>query len=194
MSGKFIVIEGMDGSGKTTQAKMLAKFLKKQGFSVALTHEPSNNAIGKMISNELVKDKNLSAHAISLAFAADRMIHLEKTIKPALDKYDYVVSDRYYHSSLAYQPLQGSPYEWVRQLNRYVLEPDMTFIIDVPVEIFLERRGETDVIFEKREFQEKLRNSYLELAENLSDPIAVVEGIRSIEDIHAEIREKVIKL
>lgn len=193
MASKYIAIEGMDGSGKTTQAKMLAEFLKKQGFKVLSVTEPSKTALGKMISEKLIKEK-YSPEAVALAFSCDRMIHFDETIRPAREKYDYIITDRSYISSLAYQPLQGLRFEWVKELNRFVVKPDLIFLLDIPVEVFLERRGKTDVIFEKKEFQKKLRHSYLELPEKLNEDFIVVDGIKGINEIHEKIRSDVMRL
>ena len=193
MFSKYVAIEGMDGSGKTTQAKMLAEFLKKQGFSVLSVTEPSKSALGKMISEKLIKEK-YSPEAIALSFACDRMIHFDETIRPARGKYDYIITDRSYISSLAYQPLQGLRFEWVKELNRFVMKPDLIFLLDIPVEVFLERRGKTDVIFEKKEFQKKLRHSYLELHEKLNEDFIVIDGTKRIEEIHEKIRSDVMRL
>lgn len=193
MPAKYIALEGMDGSGKTTQAKMLADFLKKQGFKVLSVSEPSENPLGKMISQKLVRG-SYSPEAVALAFACDRMIHFDEVIKPALQKYDYIITDRSYISSLAYQPLQGLRWEWIRELNRYVIKPDLIFILDVPAEVFMKRRGETKVVFEKEEFQKKLRQAYLELPKKLNEDIIIVDGTKSAEEIHENLRQTVMKL
>ena len=193
MVSKYVAIEGMDGSGKTTQAKMLAEFLKKQGFRVLSVTEPSKSALGKMISEKLIKEK-YSPEAIALSFACDRMIHFDETIRPARGKYDYIITGRSYIASLAYQPLQGLRFEWVKELNRFVMKPDLIFLLDIPVEVFLERRGKTDVIFEKKEFQKKLRHSYLELHEKLNEDFIVIDGTKRIEEIHEKIRSDVMRL
>ncbi|MCK5234113.1 MAG: dTMP kinase, partial [Candidatus Aenigmarchaeota archaeon] len=166
MASKYIAIEGMDGSGKTTQAKMLTEFLKKQGFSVLSVTEPSKSALGKMISEKLIK-KKYSPEAVALAFSCDRMIHFDEIIRPASEKYDYIITDRSYISSMAYQPLQGLRFEWVRELNRYVMKPDLIFLLDIPAVVFMQRRGKTKVIFENHEFQKKLRQAYLALPKRL---------------------------
>ncbi|MCK5333405.1 MAG: dTMP kinase [Candidatus Aenigmarchaeota archaeon] len=193
MASKYIAIEGMDGSGKTTQAKMLTEFLKKQGFSVLSVTEPSKSALGKMISEKLIK-KKYSPEAVALAFSCDRMIHFDEIIRPASEKYDYIITDRSYISSMAYQPLQGLRFEWVRELNRYVMKPDLIFLLDIPAVVFMQRRGKTKVIFENHEFQKKLRQAYLALPKRLNEDFIVVDGIKGIDEIHEKIRSDVMRL
>ncbi|MCK4550795.1 MAG: dTMP kinase, partial [Candidatus Aenigmarchaeota archaeon] len=190
---KYIVLEGMDGSGKTTQAEILVKFLKENGFKVLLVTEPSKNPIGKLISEKLLKG-GFSSEVISLAFAADRMLHFEETIKPALREYDFIISDRNFYSSLVYQPLYGSRYDWIKELNRYAVKPDLAFIIDVPIDVFMERRGETEVIFEKEDFQKKVRQGYLDLPNKLNDDFVIIDGARAVDEIHLDIRSVVLRL
>ncbi len=189
----YVVFEGMDGSGKTTQSKLLKEFLESQGFSVFLFTEPTKNEIGKLIKSKLVKDSKYSPETLALSFAADRSVFKDEVLKNALNKCDFVIGDRSFFSSLVYQPLMGLDYFWVKELNRFVIKPDITFVLDISVDEFLRRRGETDVIFEKRNFQEKLRKAYLELPEKFpKDLIFVINGERKIEEIHEEVKKKVL--
>ncbi|MCK5474253.1 MAG: dTMP kinase [Candidatus Aenigmarchaeota archaeon] len=190
---KYIVLEGMDGSGKTTQTEILVKFLKENGFKVLLVTEPSKNPIGKLISEKLLKG-GFSSEVISLCFAADRMLHFEETIKPALREFDFIISDRNFYSSLVYQPLYGSRYDWIKELNRYAVKPDLAFIIDIPIDVFMNRRGETDIIFEKEDFQKKVRKGYLDLQNKLNDDFVIIDGARPIDEIHLDIRSVVLRL
>ncbi|MCK4967582.1 MAG: dTMP kinase [Candidatus Aenigmarchaeota archaeon] len=189
----YIVIEGMDGSGKSTQAKLLVKFLKANGFKALHITEPSKNPIGKLISEKLLKG-GFSSDVISLAFAADRQLIFEETIKPALREYDFIISDRNFYSSLVYQPLFGSRYDWVKEINRYAVKPDLTFLIDIPVSVFLKRRGETDVIFENEDFQKKVRQGYLDLPEKFNCDFVIIDGVKSVDEVHKDIRSRVMQL
>ena len=189
----YVVLEGMDGSGKTTQAKLLVDFLKENGFKVLHVTEPSKNPIGVFLSDTILKG-GFSADAIAISFAADRMVHFEKVIKPAMREYDFIISDRNFYSSLVYQPLFGSRFEWVKDINRYAVTPDLTFLIDIPVDVFLERRGETDVIFEKEDFQKKVRQGYLDLPEKLKCDFVIIDGVNAIDKIHQKIRSRVMQL
>lgn len=193
MAASYIVIEGMDGSGKTTQAELLILFLKKNGFKVCHNIEPSGSPVGKHIQ-KMIKSKSYRPETTALAFALDRMLAYDEDIKFAKEKYDYIISDRSYLSSLAYQPLQGCPYDWVKELNRYVEKPDIIFILDIPPEEFTKRRGSTKVIFENEDFQRKLRRSYLALKEKLPLDIIILDGTKPKYELHERIRELAVKL
>lgn len=199
MKGKFIVIEGIDGSGTTTQTRLLCEWLVEEDLNVLRTQEPVKEElhIGKVIKEHLVKEgDDHSPEAIALAFAADRLVHLEDKITPALEEGKTVVSDRYYHSSMVYQPEHGADIEWVKEMNKHARKPDLTIIVDVPAKEALKRQqdrdgGESSVIFENLDFQKKLRERYIELEEFLDEDIYIVDGNRSIEDVHEDIKKVV---
>ena len=193
MAALYIVIEGMDGSGKTTQSGLLIEFLKKNGFKVYHNIEPSSSVVGKLIQ-KMITSKSYRPETISLAFALDRMVAYDENLKFAKEKYDYIISDRSYLSSLAYQSLQGCSYDWVKDLNRYIEKPDIVFLLDIPVEEFARRRGTTKVIFENEEFQRKLRRSYLGLKDKLPLDIIVLDGTKPVDELHGKIRELVLKM
>ncbi|MFP4116076.1 MAG: dTMP kinase [Candidatus Aenigmatarchaeota archaeon] len=197
MPGKFVVIEGIDGAGTTTQCELLGKWLEEEGKEFLLTEEPfkRENQIGKIIKEHLVQgDEDHSPESIALAFAADRLVHLEDEISPAVEEGKIVVSDRYYHSSMVYQPEHGADLEWVREINKYARKPDLTIILDVPAKESIKRQrdrdgGESSVIFENLEFQKEIRERYIELEEILDENIYIVDGKRSIEEVHSDFRE-----
>ncbi len=192
---KYVVLEGMDGSGKTTQAKMLAAFLKSQGFKVFSFSEPTTNVIGKLVKNVLVRKRGYSPETIALSFAADRMLFKDEVLKKALMENDFVIGDRSYHSSLVYQPLMDLDYHWVKELNRFVIRPDITFILDIDIEEYMRRKGNTEVIFENQEFQKKVRKRYLELPKMLpNEDFVIIDGNRKPEEVHEEIKKKVLQL
>jgi dTMP kinase len=193
MTAPYIVIEGMDGSGKTTQAKLLIDFLKNHKFKVYHNIEPSTSLIGKHIQ-QMIKSSASRPETTALAFALDRMLTYDQNLKYAKEKYDYIIADRSYLSSLAYQPLQGCRYDWVKELNRYVEKPDIVFILDIPSEEFTKRRGKTKVIFENEDFQRNLRRSYLSLKEKLPLNIVIIDGTKPKYEIHERIRELTVKL
>ncbi|RLG14749.1 MAG: dTMP kinase [Candidatus Nanohalarchaeota archaeon] len=193
MTAPYIVIEGMDGSGKTTQAKLLIDFLKNHKFKVYHNIEPSQSPIGKHIQ-QMIKSTASRPETTALAFALDRMLSYDQNLKYAKEKYDYIIADRSYLSSLAYQPLQGCRYDWIKELNRYVEKPDIVFLLDIPPEEFTKRRGKTKVIFENEDFQRKLRHSYLSLKENLPLDIIILDGTKPKYEIHERIRELTVKL
>ena len=160
--GIFVVIEGLDGSGKTTQANLLAKKLS-QNYSVMLTAEPSQGKIGTFIREGcLYEDKRLPIEAEALLFAADRIEHMQKEIKPALDKGKLVICDRYIYSSLAYQGSEGLSLDWIRTINARALQPDFSIFIDVAPERVLERLRRKKSVMETLDTQKKVRDVYLE--------------------------------
>lgn len=194
MIAKLVVIEGTNKSGKTTQAKLLAEFLKKQGFSVLYTKEPQRRSIGNIVRKKLITKPGFSPETIALAFAADTMEHIDSVIKPALGKYEYIICDRYYHSSFAYQASAGCKFEWIKELHRHVIKPDVVFILDVPLGEFRKRIQKSEDIYENDTFQLKLKKAYLDLPEQLTEDFVVIDGTKSKEGIHEKIREIVVKL
>ena len=163
--GIFIVIEGLDGSGKTTQATLLAKRLS-QSYSVILTAEPSKGKIGTFIREAcLYEDKRLPTEAEALLFAADRIEHMQKEIKPALDEGKLVICDRYVYSSIAYQGSSGLSPDWIKTINARALQPDFSVFLDVSPERVLERLHRKKSVMETLEIQQKVRDVYLKFFE-----------------------------
>lgn len=194
----FIVFEGIDGSGKTTQAQLTYKWLKKRGINVILTHEPTDSKYGKKIKSiiydNVIKQRipNLKKVLLKL-YTKDRIWHINNIILPML-KQGYVISDRYYYSTLAYQ-LDDN--EWKNYLKRFRrLKPDITFIVDTPARIALKRirnRSKNKAIFEKLEFLEKVRKKYLNLKQ-LDENIVVLDGRKSIENIFKDVKKEISKM
>jgi dTMP kinase len=163
--GIFIVIEGLDGSGKTTQAKLLARKLEKT-HRVLLTAEPSCGKIGAFIREDcLYEEKRLPTEAEALLFAADRIEHMYSEVKPALDDGKLVICDRYVYSSLAYQGGAGLSLEWIKTINARALQPDFSIFIDVPPEQVIERLQRKKSVMETLETQQKVREVYLKYVE-----------------------------
>jgi dTMP kinase len=159
--GVFIVIEGLDGSGKTTQATFLAKRLC-ENHNVMLTAEPSRGKIGTFIREScLYEEKRLPTEAEALLFAADRIEHVQNEIKPALDEGKLVICDRYVYSSLAYQGSAGLSLDWIKTINARALQPDFSIFIDVSPERVLERLKRKKSVMETLETQQKVRDVYL---------------------------------
>ncbi len=209
MSGRFIVLEGLDGAGTTTQADMLCRALRDAGREAVLTAEPSGGPIGTMIRQMLSKrivqpsGDAIDRETLALLFAADRLDHVASLVSPALDRGADVVSDRYYHSSFVYQgDVDGSDsfdVEWVRQLNSRARTPDITFFFEVPVAVSLERLGERAQrdIYETREKLTRLEQRYaqvIELLESEGEPIHRIDATRPIASIADEIRARVEEL
>lgn len=167
----FIVLEGIDGSGTTTQAGLLQEYFQKKNIPVFLTAEPSESAIGKNIRKILESHEKISPLAFQFLFCADRAEHVESEILPALERGDVVITDRYYLSTIAYASLIGKS-EYFREVSKIFPEPDLTIFLDIAPKVALGRiddRGEGKELFEKEEFLEKIRAAYLEEVNLISD-------------------------
>ena len=168
--GKFIVFEGTDGSGKSTQMKMLGKYLKAKGISVYGTHEPTDSPFGALLRACLTGRVETDERAIAALFAADRIDHITNSVNGIMKKLEEgttVLCDRYYFSSFAYN---GGfvPLEWVIELNKpamNLLRPDLTVFLDLPAEESMKRvarRGETER-YETVEKQKRIRDKYFDV-------------------------------
>lgn len=195
--GIFIVIEGIDGAGKSTQAKLLAKWFETKGYEVVLTKEPTDTAFGKLIRKlvltggreGIIDGAKISHEAEALLFAADRAEHVKKLIEPSIKAGKVVISDRYFYSSLAYQWARGLDLEWLINLNKFAIRPDLVILLDLPVKESMKRingrqlKSEFDRI---AELQKKVRENYLKLVEMFPE-MKIVNALASIEDIHNDI-------
>jgi dTMP kinase len=188
--GVFIAIEGLDGSGKTTQANMLSKRLCSK-YDVICTAEPSRYKTGTFIRERcLYEEKRLPVEAEALLFAADRVEHVQKEILPALEEGKIVVCDRYVYSSLAYQGSAGLSLDWISAINASALKPDFSVFIDVPPERVLNRLQRKKSVMETLETQRKVREVYLKFVEK--GELAVIDGDRPKEEVAQELYKKVI--
>ena len=189
--GAFIVIEGLDGSGKTTQAKLLAAKLSSSHKAV-YTAEPSSSQIGKFIRNScLYGEERLPTAVEALLFAADRVEHVENEIKPAIADGRLVVCDRYVYSSLAYQGSSDLSVEWISEINKHALKPDFAFFIDVPPEKVLQRLNRRKSIMENLETQRKVREIYLKSVSK--GDLVLVNGDKPIDELCNELATIVLK-
>ena len=175
--GAFIVIEGLDGSGKTTQAKLLAaKLIRSQ--NVLYTAEPSQGGVGTFIRESCLYGKKRLLTAVeALLFAADRIEHVETEIKPALREGRLVISDRYLYSSLAYQGSSELSIDWISEINKYALKPDFAVFIDVSPETALKRLNREKSVMERLETQRHVREVYLKFVEK--GELVRIDGERS---------------
>lgn len=161
--GIFICIEGLDGSGKTTQAKILAKKINNAIY----TTEPSKGLIGNYIRKSyLYSKKRFSPFVEALLFAADRIEHLESEIIPALNEGTTVICDRYVFSSLAYQGASGISLDWIETINKAILYPDLAIFIDVEPEKSMRRLNSKKSLMENLQTQIKVRDIYLKFVED----------------------------
>lgn len=201
MAGFFITLEGIEGSGKTTQQKNISSYLTAQGEKVLLTREPGATRLGEQIRNILLDPDwvEMTSRAEILLYAADRAQHIEEVVRPALAEDKIVISDRYYDSNIAYQGYgRGLDVEMVKQINNWAvnyLTPDLTILFDLPVEVGLSRvyarssdkQGDR-LEREKLSFHKRVRRGYLQLAENL-DRFIIVDADRPSNQIKTELNE-----
>ena len=165
--GIFICIEGLDGSGKTTHAYRLVRNLQKKGFDAVYTTEPSRGELGKFIRTSILQGKKRVPRVVeALLFAVDRVEHLEKMVKPALKEGKIVISDRCVYSSLAYQGAAGLDLEWIEEINRMALPPDLALYIDVPPEVVVKRIRRKKSVMERLETQRKVKDVYMKYVKN----------------------------
>jgi dTMP kinase len=163
----FIVIDGIDGAGTTTHSSLLAGFLKSKKFKVHLTQEPSSSEIGELL-RKFLKNKEVPPSTDALLFAADRTLHYINEIKKKLDDGYIVISDRYIESSIIYQSTQSDKIsvEWVKEINKFAGEPNLTIILDIDPKISLARKTQENLEkFENTPFLNRVRKLYLKRAE-----------------------------
>lgn len=196
--GLFIVLEGPDGAGISTQTALLNTALAQHGLRSIATKEPTGGPIGallrQILSHRLVlpTGQQMKEEVVAMLFAADRLDHLHADILPRLDAGTHVVCDRYRLSSYAYQGATLGQ-DWVRNLNSKSIAPDITFFIDVPPEISQQRIASRGNYVELYETEERLRpiyNNYLRLLEEArqaGEQVAIIDGTQSIERVAAAI-------
>ena len=195
--GLFITLEGIDGSGKSTQANALGRALNKNGNIAILTREPGGSVGAELIRKLLVEGDpdRWSPETEMLLFTAARRDHFEKTIRPALERGKIVISDRFADSTRVYQgATRGDLRALVDQLHQLMIgyEPDLTLIIDVDPQESLARglaRGSGEDRFEDfgLHFQKKLRQGFLKLGNDFDKRCKIIDGTRSVDDISSEI-------
>jgi dTMP kinase len=201
--GRFITLEGSEGSGKTTAARHLAEWLRERGIPTLLTHEPGGTPLGEEVRRLVLHLRDVSdeldPRADALLFAAARAQHTARIIRPILHRGDWVVSARYADSSLAYQGYgYGNALDALRRLQAfatYGLRPHLTIVLDVPVEVGLGRKrpGEWNRFEDAQgvEFFERVRAGYLALAAAEPDRIWVIDGSGSVDQTDALVRDLV---
>jgi len=162
--GKFICIEGLDASGKTTHAYKLVRSLLERGYEALYTTEPSSGQIGKFVRSYILQRKERVPTVVeALLFAVDRVDHIERTIKPGMKEGKIVVSDRYLYSSLAYQGAAGLDLNWINEINEFALSPDLAIYLDVPPEIVIKRLKRKKSVMENLHTQRRVQEVYMKL-------------------------------
>lgn len=209
IKGFFISFEGVEGSGKSTQTKLLYEALKKRGIPVVLTFEPGGTKIGERIREILLgpEHSGIAPYTELLLFSAARYQHMHELIMPSLKKNTVVITDRFIDSTMAYQgDGRGLALKTIEIINRIAtqgLKPHMTFLLDLPAEIGIERTGQfflwsgAEIVareqkadrldLEKIAFHRKVRQGYLYLREREPERIILFDATRSMEELHEEI-------
>jgi dTMP kinase len=200
-TGVFVALEGGEGAGKSTQARLLADWLRRDGYDVVLTHEPGDTEVGQKL-REIVLDPttgSISDRTEALLYAADKAEHVERVVAPALSRGSVVITDRYVDSTLAYQGAGRSlPDRDVEKVARWAtddLRPHLTVLLDLPPQAGLTRFEERDRIeAESLEFHERVRQGFLRLASAHSERYLVVDARQPVDKIAAGVRERVTPL
>jgi dTMP kinase len=205
LRGKFITFEGIDGSGKSTQLRMLAGDLRQRTIDVITTCQPGGTPLGRRLREAFLEtEETVAPMAELLLFAADRAQHVEFLIKPALEEGRIVISDRYADATAAYQGagrgFDPATVTKVISLATGGLEPDLTLFFDISVENAIKRmasRGETGekvnrMDLETAEFYDRVRNAYLEIAKSEPGRFRVIDANGSVESIHSQVTKLVV--
>jgi len=205
LSKKFITFEGIEGSGKSTQIKLVADYLVQKGTSLIVTQEPSGTDIGRKIGDILFKreHRHLCAETELFLFCAARAQHVREVILPALKLNKIVLCDRFSDATYAYQGFgRGIDHDMIKLINAYssmLLKPDMTLLFDLPVETGLKRATERNNKLnepaaadrferEKLDFHRRIREGYLDIAGKESERFRVIDANRDIDVIQEEVR------
>jgi dTMP kinase len=197
----FFVIEGIDGAGTTTQTALLADALRARNMLVHATREPSDGPVGLLLRQILTgrivtpgEPTSLRAAKLALLFAADRLDHLETEILPRLAQGECVVSDRYDHSTVAYQSVSGrdpGSIPWLRELNRFARRPDLTIVLDVSPEVARARRlarSSAKELFDDDDLQGRLASFYLAIDAHFpGERIAHVPADQGVDAVFAAV-------
>ncbi len=196
MKGKFITFEGCEGSGKSTQVKMLEEYLSKRGINYLLTREPGGTDISEKIRGLILDAKNdtMSNECEALLYSASRVEHLKNKVMPALSEGKLVICDRYIDSSFAYQSYARGLGDFVERVNEFAIKncmPDLTIFINIsPEEAFARKNGadENDRIEQAGiQFHNKVYDGYIKTAEKYKERFVIIDGHSTKEEIHQKI-------
>ena len=186
----FIVLEGLDGAGTTTQKKAIENELNAMGYKTYSTHEPTDNPIGRVVRDVLQSKFKTTPEALAYLYTSDRHDHLynsEYGLIKHINDGEIIIADRYFFSSIAYQSVECD-FDFVTMINSPFPYPELVIFVDTPVADCLsriEKRGEEKELFDKEEFLTKVRNNYIETFKNLPPEVKFlkVEGSLSIDEI-----------
>ena len=192
--GILIVLEGIDGTGKTTQAELLVDALRAEAYTVARFHEPSQSPWGREIRKKAVSENALTPEKELELFQKDRRDNLKRNIRPALERREVVVLDRYYFSTIAYQGSKGIDPERILRANlQFVVLPDLVFILDLDPKAGLKRtedRKTRDLLFEREDYLNLVRGIFRRF---VGENIIHLDGGMSIDRLHHRIMEKALE-
>jgi dTMP kinase len=196
---KFIVVDGIDGSGKSLMSHKIVSYLNDNGYDAVHTFEPTSGHYGQRVRNILTTDDDPKKNAEQCLelFTQDREEHLKQFINPSLDQGKFVVCDRYYYSTIVYQHLQGLSWDKVVSANKDFRRPDVVFIMDLPevgASGRIVKRGSAKEKFEDSDFLGKLRDGFLGLKKKLDDNIIVVDASKSKKEVFSSITKELDKL
>ena len=199
--GKFITLEGVDGAGKTSHIEFIKEYLTNLKFDFIMTREPGGTELGERLREILLHDEMTPKTETILMFAA-RNEHIEKVIRPGLTSGAIVISDRFTDASYAYQSggkgVEDEEIDVLKDLVQKNLQPDLTFLFDLPVEVSIKRLKKTRKLdkFEKEEkdFHENVRKKYLMIAKNNPKRFSVLNSQKSIDEIQSQIKIKLDEL
>lgn len=211
MRGLFITFEGIEGSGKTTQIRILEDYLRLRGHATLLTREPGGTRIGEKIRKVLLNAEFKEMHPLTelLLYAAARSQHIHEVILPALEEGKIVLCDRFYDATFAYQgQARHIDENFLKEIHRLCaedLKPDLTLLLDCPVEMGLKRiqeresevRGQTNLDrFEKEDFDfhEKVRQGYLKIAKAEPHRVKVIQVLDDVEAIHEKVVREIMAI
>ena len=198
----FVTFEGIEGCGKSTQAKLLYEWLKENGHKVLLTREPGGTKAAEEIRELILKhrEETFPPFAELCLYTAARAFHVENLIRPSLEKGFIVVCDRFSDSTVAYQGYgRGLPLELINLMNREAtkgLEPDITFLLDVPVEVGILRiksKAKDRIEEESLKFHQKVREGFLRIAEENPERVVVIDGTKDIGTIFSQVLNHVVR-
>ncbi|WP_122261170.1 dTMP kinase [Ornithinimicrobium cerasi] len=200
--GLFVAFEGGDGAGKSTQSGLLGAWLEARGYAVRRTREPGGTGLGRQIRDLLLhgEDGSVSPRAEALLFAADRAHHVASLVRPALERGEVVLTDRYLDSSVAYQgAARQLGHDEVRQLSLWAVEalvPDLTVLLDVPAGVGRERRGDVHDRLEREAdaFHDRVRAGFLHLADRDPGRYLVLDATLPADQLAGAVRERLLPL
>lgn len=203
--GRFVVLEGLDGAGTTTQARLLGERLRADGRRVHVTAEPSGGPVGALVRQVLTKriagpDGGVDPAAMALLFAADRLDHVDAEIAPRIARGVDVVSDRFTLSSLAYQGITTGDMGWVEVVNARAAVPDVTVFLEVRPAVAMARRraaSDTPELYEVSGFQRRVAKGYARALARLQatgQHVVVLDGERPVEEVARAVHRAVLDL